>query len=376
MSAEHPDSATWTPLRVVVAGGGTGGHLFPGIAVADEFRRRHAESRVLFVGAGRPFEKEALGRAGFPQATIAIEGIKGRGLWAKLTATMKIPGALWRSAGILSETVADIVIGVGGYAAGPVALAAWLKGIPVVLCEQNTVPGITNRMLFPVARRVYISFADTRGRIAPQKRCLTGNPVRQEILDSAVDSDRDDAGPFTVLVVGGSQGAHAINLAVIDALEHLENKAALRFVHQTGIHDEEMVISAYALAGVEAEAKAFFHDMATRYRQADLVVCRAGATTVAEITTLGKVALFVPYPFAADDHQRHNARFLVDAGAALMVLEKALTGEGLAHEIDRLSGDPGLLAQMAGKSRALGRPQAAREIVDDCYRLLGKDPCI
>ncbi|WP_054694772.1 UDP-N-acetylglucosamine--N-acetylmuramyl-(pentapeptide) pyrophosphoryl-undecaprenol N-acetylglucosamine transferase [Desulfosarcina cetonica] len=178
-------SMAWRPLHVVVAGGGTGGHLYPGIAVATEFAGRNAESRVLFVGAGRPLEKEALARAGFPQRTIAIEGIKGRGLWAKLGAALKIPGAVWASAGILADARADLVVAVGGYSAGPVALAAWLKGIPLVLCEQNTLPGITNRLLFPLARRVYVSFDDTRGRIAPDKKRVSGNPVRQPILEAA-----------------------------------------------------------------------------------------------------------------------------------------------------------------------------------------------
>jgi UDP-N-acetylglucosamine--N-acetylmuramyl-(pentapeptide) pyrophosphoryl-undecaprenol N-acetylglucosamine transferase len=180
------EQKTWRRLNVVVAGGGTGGHLFPGIAVAGEFVRRNADSRVLFVGAGRPFEKEALARAGFAHQTIAIEGMKGRGMWAKFKAGVKIPNALWRSAGLLGRAQADLVVGVGGYAAGPVALAAWLRGIPVVLCEQNTVPGITNRILIPLARRIYVSFERTRGRIDPAKKRFTGNPIRQQILDAEV----------------------------------------------------------------------------------------------------------------------------------------------------------------------------------------------
>ncbi|BBO91637.1 undecaprenyldiphospho-muramoylpentapeptide beta-N-acetylglucosaminyltransferase [Desulfosarcina ovata] len=370
-----PDTQmAWRPLRVVVAGGGTGGHLFPGIAVAAEFAARNTATRILFVGAGRPLEKEALARAGFPQRIIAIEGIKGRGLWAKLGAAMKIPGAVWASSGILADVQADLVVGVGGYAAGPVALAAWLKGIPVVLCEQNTIPGVTNRILFPLARRVYVSFEDTRGRIAAAKKRVTGNPVRQPILDAAGQA-MGEKDTFTVLVVGGSQGAHAINLAVTEALGHLTAVQKIRFVHQTGDADRAMVAEAYARAGIAADVKAFFHDMATRYTEADLVVCRAGATTVAELAALGKVALFVPFPFAADNHQEHNARFLVDQGAAQMVLERDLNGADLAARIDALADDPAGLAGMAGRSRALGRPDAARAIVDDCYQLVGNQIC-
>ncbi|MBC2710348.1 MAG: undecaprenyldiphospho-muramoylpentapeptide beta-N-acetylglucosaminyltransferase [Desulfosarcina sp.] len=334
----------WRPLKVVIAGGGTGGHLFPGIAVAGEFAMRNPHSRILFAGAGRPFEKEALARAGYPQRTIAIEGIKGRGLGAKTRAVMKIPGALFRSAGILADAEADLVVGVGGYAAGPVALAAWLKGIPVVLCEQNTVPGITNRMLFPIAKRIYVSFENTRGNIDPSKKRITGNPVRQQILEaSTVESGEKNT--FTILVVGGSQGAHAINLAVMDALPCIRQREKIRIVHQTGADDQDMVTAAYMKAGIDAEVKAFFHDMASRYGRADLVVCRAGATTVAELTVLGKAALFIPFPFAADNHQERNAR-------------------------------PDLLAVMASRSKALGKPDAARTIVDDCYQLVGNEPCI
>ncbi len=365
---------TWRPLTVVVAGGGTGGHLFPGIAVAGEFAARNPKSRILFVGAGRPFEREALARAGYPQRTIAIEGIKGRGLWAKTRAAMKIPGALFRSAGILADAQADLVVGVGGYAAGPVALAAWLKGIPVVLCEQNTVPGITNRMLFPLAKRIFVSFENTRGKINPSKKRITGNPVRGQVLAVSTAETGPENG-FTIMVVGGSQGAHAINLAVVDALPHLRQRGRLRIVHQTGAEDQDSVAAAYAKAGIEAEVKAFFHDMASRYSRADLVVCRAGATTVAELTALGKAALFIPYPYAADNHQELNARALVDQGAAQMMLERDLTGAALAGCLDALAGDPELLAGMAARSRTMGKPDAARTIVDDCYQLVGNNPC-
>lgn len=374
MHDAEPQKA-WRPLKVVIAGGGTGGHLFPGIAVAGEFAVRNALSRILFVGAGRPFEKEALARVGYPQRTIAIEGIKGRGLWAKTRAAMKIPGALFRSAGILADVQADLVVGVGGYAAGPVALAAWVKGIPVVLCEQNTVPGITNRMLFPVAKRIYVSFENTRGKLNPSKKRLTGNPVRQQIIDVSTVESREK-NTFTILVAGGSQGAHAINLAVMDALPHLRQREKIRIIHQTGAEDREMVKTAYMTAGIDAEVKAFFHDMASCYGRADLVVCRAGATTVAELTALGKAALFIPYPFAADNHQELNARALVDEGAARMVLERDLTGGDLARCLDTLAGTPDLLAGMAARSRTLGRPDAARTIVDDCYQLVGNEPCI
>lgn len=374
MHAAEPKDV-WRPLSVVVAGGGTGGHLFPGIAVAGEFAVRNPQSRILFVGAGRSFEKEALARAGYPQRIIAIEGIKGRGLWAKARAAMKIPGALFHSAGILAEARADLVVGVGGYAAGPVALAAWIKSISVVLCEQNTVPGITNRMLFPIAKRIYLSFENTRGRINPAKTRITGNPIRQQIMDAPA-AEAKEKNTFTIMIAGGSQGAHAINQAVMDALPHLRQRERFRIVHQTGAEDRSSVVTAYMNAGIAAEVKAFFHDMASRYGRADLVVCRAGATTVAELTAMGKAALLIPFPFAADNHQELNARAMVDRGAAQMVLERELDGTTLARRLDELARTPELLAGMASRSKALGKPDAARTIVEDCYQLVGKRPCI
>jgi UDP-N-acetylglucosamine--N-acetylmuramyl-(pentapeptide) pyrophosphoryl-undecaprenol N-acetylglucosamine transferase len=284
---------------------------------------------------------------------------------------MKIPGAVLRSAGILAQAQADLVVAVGGYAAGPVAVAAWMKGIPVALCEQNTVPGVTNRMLFPIAKRIYLSFENTRGKIDPLKKRVTGNPIRQQIL-AASRLEAKEKNTFAVLVVGGSQGAHAINLAVIDALPHLGQGRKFHLAHQTGAEDQAQVADAYAKAGMDAEVKAFFHDMASRYSRADLVVCRAGATTVAELTALGKPALFIPYPFAADNHQEHNARALADQGAAQMVLERDLTGLDLARRLNALAGAPDVLAAMASKSRMLGKPDAARSIVDDCYQLVGR----
>ena len=374
MSGPELDSVR-RPLSVVVAGGGTGGHLFPGIAVAGVFVRRNPKSRVLFVGAGRPLEKEALARAGFVQQVIDIEGIKGRGLWSKIRAAVKIPGAVWRSAAILRKAKADLVVGLGGYSAGPVGLAAWLGGIPLVLCEQNNIPGVTNRMLIPLAKRIYVSFDDTRGTVGLPKKRFTGNPVRQQILDACNEPVKSREG-FTVLVVGGSQGAHAINQAVVEALPHLNQMAAMRFMHQTGETDQAHVAAAYRAAGIDAEVKAFFHDMAGRYREADLVVCRAGATTVAELTAMGKAALFIPFPFATDNHQEHNARSLVEQDAAMMMLERDLSGPSLAGQLDALSAAPDRLAEMAARSRRLGKPDAAQAIVEDCYQLLGCDPCI
>jgi UDP-N-acetylglucosamine--N-acetylmuramyl-(pentapeptide) pyrophosphoryl-undecaprenol N-acetylglucosamine transferase len=360
--------------RLVVGGGGTGGHLFPGIAVAQAFKFRQPGNQVLFVNAGRALEVDVLSRLGWPQQSIAIEGIKGRSRWQQFKAVCKIPGGIWRAGRILHKFRTDLVLGVGGYSAGPVVAAGALLGIPSVLHEQNRLPGVTNRILGHLVDRIYLTFDESQEYFNPEKIRISGNPVRDEILALASQpiepADGQSGRAFTVLVVGGSQGAQAINLAVAEALPLLKDAQPIRFVHQTGEPYAEDIRQAYGRAGIEAQVEAFFDDMAHQYEQADMVVCRAGATTVAEITVAGKAAIFVPFPFAADDHQTQNALALADIGAAEMIRQDELSGPSLAKIIQGYMENPILLTEMAAKARALGRPDAARVIVDDIYRLL------
>ena len=363
-------------LRIVIAGGGTGGHLFPGIAVAQEFMARNPQNRILFVGTGKPFELSVISEAGFAHKRITAEGIKRRGLLNQTVAILKIPKGIIESAKILKFFRPNIVVGVGGYAAGPLAIAAYLLKIKVVLHEQNLMPGITNRILSRLANRVYVSFNDTATRLNSRKTHLTGNPVRQEILQYRNEqkdiqkADTKERKPFTVLVIGGSQGAHRINIAFMESLEYIKNKDNFFFVHQTGTRDEKAVKGAYKKHSIPCEVRSFFKDMARRYQESDLVICRAGATTVAEITAIGKSAIFVPFPFAADNHQVLNARALEKAGAAEVLLEEDLSGERVAERIDYYFSNPGRLQRMAFRARRLGRPDAATDIVDDCYDLI------
>ncbi len=360
-----------TGYGLIVAGGGTGGHLFPGVAVAQAFLARHIRNRVLFVNAGRPLDVAVIDRLGWEHRTIAIEGIKGRGVWRQARAAGKIPKAVCQSRRIIRQFKPQVVMGVGGYSAGPVAVAAWLMGIPTVLHEQNQEPGLTNRWVRRIAARVYLSFEDASGRFDARKTLLTGNPVRDEILmRGAKGRVPHAADTFTVLVLGGSQGAHAINEAMVAALPDLAAVDGLRVVHQTGRDDEAHVTRAYAQAGLASTVRAFFDDMAERYAQADLIVCRAGATTVAEITVVGRAALFIPFPQAADDHQTANARSLVDAGAAEMIRQRELTGAILAERIAYYRRNPATVSAMAAKALTLGRPEAALTIVRDIYRLI------
>jgi UDP-N-acetylglucosamine--N-acetylmuramyl-(pentapeptide) pyrophosphoryl-undecaprenol N-acetylglucosamine transferase len=362
-------------LRIVMAGGGTGGHLFPGIAIAREFMTRNSETRIIFVSTGNPLERTVLSRAGFELQSIQVAGIKGRGIWNQIRSILKIPGAILTAVGLLKKFSPDLIVGLGSYSAGPVVVGAWLRGVPIAIHEQNILPGITNRILARFADRVYISFENTLSRFNPRKVCWTGNPVRRELLEIAAQAD-ETAAPqtgrekFTVLIIGGSQGAHRINMVMIETLKLLQDADRLHFVHQTGEADEKAVRDAYSQTSVGAEARAFFDDMATQYRQADLIVCRAGATTVAEITALGKAAIFIPFPYAADDKQTLNAADLAGASAAELIPEKELTAEILGAKLKHYMENPQELNSMAAKAREYGKPEAAQNIVDDCYRLL------
>ncbi|MFH1977012.1 MAG: undecaprenyldiphospho-muramoylpentapeptide beta-N-acetylglucosaminyltransferase [Pseudomonadota bacterium] len=361
-------------LRVIIAGGGTGGHLFPGIAIAQAFTGKDSGSEILFVGAGNTFEKTTVEKAGFNHKSISAEGIKGRGYLKQLRSVLKIPKGMFESFKIIRNFKPDLVVGVGSYSSGPLVITARLLRVKIALHEQNIIPGITNRILSRFADRVYVSFEETKKRLSPQKAILAGNPLRREIIDAAGKNVPDDSSgsntPFTVLILGGSQGAHRINMAVIGALPFLKNREKYFFVHQTGAQDEEYVAGAYERSGISCTVKPFFEDMAERYSGANLIICRAGATTVAEVTAIGLGAIFIPYPYAADDHQALNARALSDSGAAEMILEKDLTAEILSEKIEYYAGHPGELYKMASEAKKFGRPDAAEFIVNDCYKVV------
>lgn len=367
-------------IKALIACGGTGGHLFPGIAIAQGFLDANPKNRILFVGSGRPLEKSVLSDAGFKLKTIEIGGLKGMGIKGQARTFLKLPGAIFASIRLIKKFSPDLVIGMGAYTSGPVALAAKLLNKRVILCEQNIIPGITNRLLSRFADRIYVSFDKTRIKAPSGQVIHTGNPVRKIILKASekgntkpdtINSDK----PFTILITGGSQGAHSINIAVIDALEQIKLKQGknLFFIHQTGVHDEKLVKEAYKIANIEADVRPFFRDMTDAYDKSDLIICRAGATTVAEVSLLGKGLIFIPYPYAADNHQELNAKSLVDAGAAKMILDKDLDGRNLARIIEDFRNNPDALLKMALKSKSFARPDAADRIIADCYNLILQD---
>jgi UDP-N-acetylglucosamine--N-acetylmuramyl-(pentapeptide) pyrophosphoryl-undecaprenol N-acetylglucosamine transferase len=353
-------------MRVVLAGGGTGGHLFPGLAVAREFQRRDANSEILFIGTAQGIEFRVLPKEGFKLETLEVKGIKGRGLRGWLDAAYGVPASLLRSRSILRKFRPDCVIGLGGYASGPAVLAAKLSGIRCAIMEQNLRPGFTNKLLGRVAHRVFTAYAQS-ARFFPGARVVeTGNPVRWHKLPAAAQR-----GKFSLLVFGGSAGARRINYAVVDALRALaDRKDDIFITHQTGALDFAAIQEAYRGLPFEAEVTPFIETMDQAYANADLVLCRAGATTVAELTVFGKAAILVPYPYAIYDHQRGNALALQEGGAAEMILDRDLSGALLAEKLRGYASDRGRLAAMAAAARALGRPDAAARIVDECYAMV------
>lgn len=357
-------------MRLLVAGGGTGGHVFPGIALAEEVVTRHPANDAVFVGTARGLEATVVPHAGFPIELIEVKGLKGKGLLQTLKNLLLLPLAFVQSVRILRRWRPDVVVGVGGYASGPVVLVAWLLRIPTAVQEQNAIPGFTNRVLGRIVRAAFTAFPEAARHFPRRKVYQLGNPIRRTLMENYMRPVQKHPTPC-LLVFGGSQGAHALNMRVIEALPHLADlRGALRIIHQTGARDREQVERGYRACGFEPDVREFITDMSAAYAQADLVLCRAGATTLAELTVCKKPAILVPFPAAADNHQVHNARSLVDAGAAVMIEEKELTGEVLADRIRALLDAPERRERMARAAGRLGSPQAAREIADVCAELV------
>jgi UDP-N-acetylglucosamine--N-acetylmuramyl-(pentapeptide) pyrophosphoryl-undecaprenol N-acetylglucosamine transferase len=364
------DADRSTP-SVVIAGGGTGGHLYPGIAVAQEIVRRHPDARVSFAGTARGLEARVVPREGFSLDLIRSAGLKGKSAASRLRGlALIVPGLLdaWR---IVSRRRPDVVIGVGGYSSGPVVLVAALRGVPTMVLEQNAVPGLTNRLLARVVRAAAVSYDRTlpffRGR-----GFVAGNPVRAAFFARPGRAASAGGAPARVLILGGSQGAHAINLAMVAAAPDLVRRhPGIVLVHQTGARDLEVVRSAYREAGVDARVEAFFDPVVDEVMAADVVVGRAGATTLAELAAAGRASVLVPLPTATDDHQRKNAQVLAGAGAAVVVDERDLTGPALAAAIGDLIAHAPARDRMAEAVRAFARPDAAARIVDRALELAG-----
>jgi len=349
-------------MKVMIAAGGTGGHIYPGIAVANEILRRDASSEVLFVGTSRGLETKIVPENGFQLALIHSVGLKNVGVKGKIKGLMTLPRSFIEARRLLKEFRPSVVVGAGGYVSGPVLMMAVVMGVPTLVMDSNALPGFTNRRLAKFVDRAALTFQEALPFFG-KKGTVTGNPVRKEFFEV---KPKERNGQTSVLVFGGSQGARAINNAMIGALDHLNGtRETMRVVHQTGEADFEKVRTAYSEHGWEsADVRPYISDMMHEFERANILICRAGATTCAEIAAAGKAAIMIPLPTAADDHQRKNAEAMQNAGAAKMIIQDQLSPEGLASTLAELSNSPETIAKMEQAAKNLSREDAAGATVD------------
>ncbi|MBI5026914.1 MAG: undecaprenyldiphospho-muramoylpentapeptide beta-N-acetylglucosaminyltransferase [Nitrospirae bacterium] len=362
-------------MRIIIAGGGTGGHLFPGIALAREFKKVHASTEIMFVGTAEGIEATVVPKEGFDVRFIRSEGLVRVGAVRTLRSLAKLPLSMKDSYTLLRTFNPDLVFGFGGYSSGPVVLTAFLMGIPTMIHEQNSIPGVTNKLLGKFVRAVAVTYQDSIEFFPKYKTHLTGNPVRKEILRGNRERGHKifglDKERFTIFVFGGSSGAHRINRAVTEGLSYLEDlKDKIQFLHQTGEKDFSATRESYRSMGFHGTVIPFIYEMADAYAASDLVISRAGASTIAELTACGKASILIPYPFAAGNHQELNARKLWDLGAAHMILDRDLKGKTLVDSIRYIYEDPDAIGTMEKISRSLGKPDAAQKIVEIAMGLL------
>jgi len=363
-------------LRVVIAGGGTGGHLYPGIAVAEAFGTLVPDCEVRFIGSSSGIEARVLPAEGWDVDLIEASRLRGGGLKVFLKGLWKLPLGIFRCVRLLRSFRPAIVVGVGGYASGAAMIAAALCRIPRVVQEQNAIPGMTNRVLGRIANRTYLSFPEAKEHFPGGKTVLVGNPIRRSICDAlaSVEDVREESasGQLNLLIVGGSQGARFLNENIPALVGAIKSEGVeIHVTHQTGTADEEVTKERYASAGLTAEVKPYISDMAAAYAWADLVICRAGASTVAELTSVGLPALYVPFPYAAYDHQTANARAVVAAGGGLLFQQSDWDSGQVKDALVALIRGDKALAEMGSRSKEIGRPDAASNVVKDALNLVG-----
>lgn len=361
-------------MTIVIAAGGTGGHLYPAVALARAFLEKNPATTIVFVGTARGLESKVLAHEGFELVLISAMPVMGKGVIEAARGLLSLPISLWQCLKILKGRRADLVIGVGGYTSPMMVLAASLTSIARVILEPNAYPGMANKVVGSFAQRVFLSFESAASSFDRRKVRVVGTPIRKEFMEvsSQEEAATSAAGLRRVLIFGGSQGARAINSAVIEGLPDLMKRyPQLSVVHQTGEVDYGRIIEAYRRAGISAQVTPFLYDMPSVLRSADLVVARAGAMTIAELTACGKPAILIPLPQAIYDHQTHNAKVMEAAGAAVVLPQAELTGARLTGAITEILDDPERLRTMSNYSRGMRRIDAADAIVRDCYALVG-----
>ena len=358
--------------KVVIAGGGTGGHLFPGIALAKALRRSDMTIEIAFVGTKHGIESKILPRENFKLKTIISSGLLGKKGLNKWVSWFKLPVGASQSMCFLIRNRPNLVVGVGGYASAPLVFSAWLLRIPILIHEQNAFPGMANKWLGKIADKVAVSYEESKQFFSKKKVEVTGNMIHEKLCQPKEKFPPPLKQPFGILILGGSQGAHSINMAMVEALDLLsDRKDSLHITHQTGNADYENVKKQYADKGFSANVMSFITDMPMRYRLASLVICRSGATTLAEITAAGRVSVLIPFPYAANNHQEHNARIIETANAGEVILDKEISGERLAKSIKKAMDEPENLQRMEANSYRLGRRDASEKVRDICLELMG-----
>ena len=360
-------------MNVVITAGGTGGHFYPALALAEEFCRQDADTSVTLVGTGRPLEQTMMASTPWRMETLRVQGVAGRGMWSVIKALLLIPGAVWRCLRLLRASQTDLVVGTGGYTSPPVVVAALLLGIPRAVVELNAIPGIANRVLGPLANRIFVSLERAKPYFRAGKVSVVGTPLRRAFV--APPPSLGSGRIATLLVCGGSQGAQAMNSIVLKAVQTSSLiRSRVAVIHQAGVNDVDRVSQAYRQMNVKAEVVPFIQDMPRTLRRADLVICRCGALTLSEIAACAKPSILIPFPQATHHHQESNARVVERAGAGIVLLQPTLTGARLAEEIEGLLDRPERVRHMAEHSLRLRNTEAAETMVHECYRLLGKNP--
>lgn len=363
-----------TAPHLVIAGGGTGGHLFPGLAVAEEFQKLRPEARITFVGTESGIEARVIPETGFELELVEVAALKGGNVLDRVTSVLSLPGSGLEARRLLARLQPDAVVSVGGYAAGPITLVASLAGVSTALMEQNSYPGLTNRLLSRVVNRAFLTFEDSARHLGDVEVSVTGNPVRSDLLEvaKAFQYEGPDASEeFRVLIIGGSGGAGSFNEELPKFLGSMgELTGRLRVRHQAGRDRADEVIPGYEDFGGEVEVVEFIDDMADAYRWCDLLICRAGASTIAEVLTLGIPSIMVPFPKAADDHQRANAQSVVEAGAGVMIDDAELHSSRLRNLLTGFMNNPTALVNLARGARSLRRPEAGRNIAAQLLEMI------
>ena len=358
--------------KVVIAGGGTGGHLFPSIALAKALKRNDMTIEITFVGTKQGIESKVLPGEGFKLQTIISSGLLGKRGLNRWISWSKIPVGAAQSMCFLICNRPNLVVGVGGYVSAPLVFSAWLLRIPILIHEQNAFPGMANKWLGKIADKVAVSYKESKQFFSKKKVEVTGNMIHEKLCQPREEFPPPLKQPFGVLILGGSQGAHSINMAMVEALDLLsDRKERLDITHQTGDADYENVKKQYAAKGFSANVMSFVTDMPARYRLASLVICRSGATTLAEITAAGRVSFLIPFPYAANNHQEHNARIIEAAGAGEVILDKEISGERIAKSIKKAMDEPENLQRMENNSYRLGSRDATEKVRKICLELMG-----